>query len=120
MRTRQELFAVALGGALGSLLRTGLVEAFPARDASWPWVTFAVNLAGAALLGFVSAHGAAERLRTRFIGTGFCGALTTFSAFQLELLRMLDRERLLPALLYAGLSLLGGLAGLRAGLRLAR
>src|SRR5690242_186217 len=93
----RELAAVFAGGVLGALARAGLVEAFPHARGAWPWATFAVNIAGAALLGY-GATRLQERLpvsvwRRPFLGTGVCGALTTFSTMQLELLQMLDRDR---------------------------
>ena len=65
-----------------------------ARPAEWPWATFLVNIVGAFPLGYFATR-LQERLplsayRRPFLGTGFCGALTTFSTMQLELLRMLD------------------------------
>src|SRR3954452_1421994 len=89
----------------GALARTGLAEAWPPHAGHWPWATFAVNVAGSALLGWV----VARDLRPRLLGAGFCGALTTFSAFQLELLHMLDADRLGLAVLYAGASVMAGL-----------
>ena len=94
---RQELAAIALGGAAGALLRVALSQSYTTARASWPWVTFAVNIAGAILLGYFVTR-LQERLpvsayRRPLLGTGFCGALTTFSTMQLELLRMFDAHR---------------------------
>ena len=63
----------------------------------WPWVTFGVNVVGAFLLGYFATR-LQERLplsayRRPLLGTGFCGALTTFSTVQLEVVRMVDAER---------------------------
>ncbi len=115
MRTdRRLLLAVFSGGALGGLLRAGLAEAWVPGPGQWPWPTFVVNLAGAALLAYFATR-LQERLplsayRRPFLGTGLCGALTTFSAFQVELLRMLDRGEVALAAAYAGVSLAGGFA----------
>ena len=78
----------------------------------WPWGTLAVNVAGSFVLGLATARPPAARA---FIGAGFCGALTTFSAFQLELLGMLDDGAVARALAYAAASLVAGLAAVRAG-----
>ncbi|TML05956.1 MAG: fluoride efflux transporter CrcB [Actinobacteria bacterium] len=91
---RHELLAIAVGGAAGALLRVALARSYTSGTTSWPWVTFAVNMAGALVLGYAVTR-LQERLplsayRRPLLGTGFCGALTTFSTMQLELLRMLD------------------------------
>jgi CrcB protein len=97
---------VFAGGVAGTLARAGLVEAWPPHAGHWPWATFIVNVAGSALLGWVAAG---ER-HHRLLGAGFCGALTTFSTFQLELLHLLDADRVGLALLYGGGSVAAGLA----------
>jgi fluoride exporter len=58
--------------------------------------------------------------RRPLLGTGICGGLTTFSTFQLELLRMLDRGEPLLALAYAGGSIAAGFAGVALGTALVR
>jgi len=100
-----EIAAVFVGGVAGALARAGVVEVWPATAGHWPWATFAVNVAGAALLGWVVAGPRFHRV----LGTGFCGALTTFSTLQLELLEMLDADRFGLALLYAVASVAAGL-----------
>jgi len=102
---RRELAAVFCGGVVGALARFGLLEALPHARGEWPWATFVVNLAGAFALGYFTTR-LQERLplsayRRPFLGTGFCGALTTFSTMQLELLDMLDADRAGLAALYA-------------------
>ena len=92
------------GGIAGALARAGVAEAWAPSAGHWPWATFAVNIAGAALLGWIVAGPRWHRLA----GTGFCGALTTFSTLQLELLRMLDADRVGLALLYASGSVAAG------------
>jgi fluoride exporter len=112
---RSELGAIFLGGALGAVLRAGLVESFGNATPSWPWVTFTVNVLGAFLLGYFFTR-LQERLplstyRRPLLGTGFCGALTTFSTMQVELLRMLDAERFGMAAAYGIGSIFAGLFG---------
>ncbi len=117
---RRELAAIFAGGMLGAVARVALAQAFPhARDA-WPWATFAVNLAGALLLGWAVTRLPAASYRRPFVGIGVCGTLTTFSTFQLELLRMLDAGSSALALAYAAASLVGGIAAVRLGIKLAR
>jgi len=105
------LLAIFAGGAAGTLARAGVVEAWPPHAGHWPWATFAVNVAGSALLGWV----VAGHRHPRLLGTGFCGALTTFSTFQLELLRMADAGRPGLLALYAGASVAAGLLAVTVG-----
>jgi CrcB protein len=111
---RQELLAIAVGGAAGALLRVLLARTYTSGSASWPWATFAANMAGALVLGYAVTR-LQERLplsayRRPLIGTGFCGALTTFSTMQLELLHMLDAHRYGLAAAYATTSIVAGYA----------
>jgi len=99
---------------LGALARTGFAEAWTTAPGRWPWPTFVVNLAGAALLAWFATR-LGERLppspyRRPLLGTGFCGALTTFSTFQVELLRMLDHGHAGLAGAYAAATLGAGFA----------
>jgi fluoride exporter len=108
----RELAAIFAGGCVGALARAGLVEAFPVEPGHWPWVTLFVNLAGTIALGFFVTR-LQERLppsayRRPLLGTGFCGALTTFSTLQLELVRMLEADRYGLAAVYAAVSLAFG------------
>lgn len=104
-RDPREVAAILAGGAIGALLRTSLSQAFPFDPSGWPWITFAVNIAGAFALGYFVTR-LQERLplsayRRPLVGTGFCGALTTFSTVQIELLAMLDADRYTAAFAYA-------------------
>jgi CrcB protein len=106
--------AVAVGGCVGALVRVGAVLALPHPAAAWPWSTFAVNVAGAFLLGY-GATRLDERLplsayRRPLLATGVCGALTTFSTLQVELVRMLEAGRGALAAGYALASLSAGMA----------
>jgi fluoride exporter len=109
---RRELAAIYIGGVLGAIARVGLAQAAPAAAGSWPWATFAANLSGAFALGYLVTR-LQERLppssyRRPLLGTGFCGALTTFSTLQLELFGMLDQGRLGLAAAYAAATVAGG------------
>lgn len=86
------LASVAAGGAIGAWARLGLLELMPTEPGRWPWGTFAANLIGCALLGYAGTR-LMERLppstyRRPFVGTGVCGALTTFSSLQLEVVEL--------------------------------
>ena len=104
------LLLVGLGGGLGAILRYLLslgLGRLPA--ASWPWSTFTANLAGGLamglLAGWLSLRGAGEGERLRLLlGVGVLGGFTTFSAFSLETLMMVERRAWGQAALYASLS----------------
>ena len=109
---RRELAAIFAGGFVGAIARAGLVEALPHETSEWPWATFVANVLGALALGYFTTR-LQERLpltayRRPFLGTGLCGALTTFSTMQLELVRMLEGGHQLLAVSYATTSVLVG------------
>jgi CrcB protein len=115
----RELAAIFAGGAAGAGLRTGIVEAAGSRAGHWPWVTFAVNVAGCLLLGYLATR-LQERLpitayRRPLLGTGLCGGLTTFSTAQIELLQMLDRGAPGLAAGYLSASVAAGFLGVLLG-----
>jgi fluoride exporter len=105
--------AVLAGGALGALARAGTAEAFPTPSGEWPWATFAVNLAGALILGWLTTRLTEMMPPTRYVrfllGTGFCGALTTFSTFQVETIRLAKDGHADVAAAYAVASLAAGM-----------
>jgi len=97
------------------------VAAAPAPG-RWPWPTFAVNIAGALLLGYLITR-LQERLplsayRRPLLGTGLCGALTTFSTMPVEVVRMLEAHQGWLALRVCPGQRRWGLAGGAAGHRL--
>lgn len=77
------LAVVALGGAVGALLRWGLSEAFPDPAAGFPWTIFAVNVAGAFLLALLPASAVVRRrpLLPPLLGSGVLGGFTTLSTY---------------------------------------
>ena len=121
----RELGAIFAGGCMGALARAGLAEA--AGDGSsgaWPWPTFAVNVLGALLLGYFATR-LQERLpptryRRPLLGTGLCGALTTFSTVQIELLRMLDHDHFGLFLGYGAASVAAGFSAVALATSLTR
>jgi CrcB protein len=107
--------AVMLGGAVGTLTRAGLAHALPVHAGAWPWATFLANLVGTCILGWVVA---ADRWRP-LVGAGFCGALTTFSTFQLETLKLIDHGHVPLGVAYLAVSVAAGQAAAELGKRLA-
>ena len=113
--------AVAAAGALGTLARYG-VHAFVARRGDWPLPagTFAVNIAGSLLLGFMLALSASHEFLRIVVGLGFLGAFTTFSTLVFEVSRLLDGRSLQLGVAYPVGSLVAGLAAVYVGIRLGR
>ena len=117
---------VALGGALGSVLRYGL-GLLGARllGAGFPHGTLFVNLTGSFAMGLLvevlarryAGSDAAVRL---FLATGVLGGYTTFSTFSLDVASLAQRGDLLLAALYLSASVVLGIAALFAGLALGR
>jgi CrcB protein len=109
---------------VGALARVALAQTGAGTAPSWPWTTFAVNLLGALLLGYFVTR-LQERLplsvyRRPLLGTGFCGAFTTFSTLQVELLKMLDAGRYGLAAGYVAASVVLGYASIHLGTAFAR
>jgi CrcB protein len=108
----RELAAISLGGAIGALARAGVSQLDASASPGWPWATFGVNVLGAFLLGYLATR-LQERLplsayRRPLLGTGVCGALTTFSTVQVELVDMLDSRRYGLAAGYAAATVIIG------------
>jgi fluoride exporter len=113
---RREIAAIFAGGALGTLARAALAEAFPHSATAWPWPTFAVNIAAAFALGYFVTR-LQERLplssyRRPLLGTGLCGGLSTFSTMQVEILKMLDAHAWALAAGYTAASVAAGYAAI--------
>ncbi len=107
------LAAIFVGGAAGALARVGLGLEFPAPAGSWPWATFAINISGSFLLGYVATRFQSPPVGSTYhrplLGTGLCGTYTTFATMQVEILRMLDHGRAGLAAAYASASIIAGL-----------
>lgn len=104
------ILAVLAGGMIGAPARYLADRLVQARhDSVFPWGTFAVNMAGSAVLGFLlgaERHLGLPPVLFALLGTGFCGGLTTFSTFGYETLRLLEDG----AVGAAGLNVIGSLA----------
>lgn len=112
---------VMLGGGIGAWLRY-LISLLPCR-LSFPLLTLLTNLLGALLIGFLSGLAlrgkAISPRRLLFWKTGLCGGFTTFSTFSLEAYQLLSGGHCFLAAAYLLLSVIGCLAGVWAGHRLA-
>ena len=113
---------VALGGAAGALARWGVGRAAVALGlADFPWGTWVVNLVGCLLIGLAFPWVAAGHARLgAFAVVGFLGAFTTFSAYSLETVMLLQNGRAGAALLNALGPVVLGLVCVGLGLYLAR
>jgi CrcB protein len=111
---------VALGAAIGAPLRYLTDRVIQARHGStFPWGTLTVNVAGSLLLGYLVGLPVAPWI-SALLGTGFCGALTTYSTFSLEGLRLVREGERMLAVAYATGSVLAGLGAAYVGLLLAQ
>ena len=116
---------VALGGAIGSVLRyqTGRLMTWwlgPQAVTAFPWATLAVNIVGSlamgVLAGWLLRHGESGEPLRLFIGVGVLGGFTTFSAFSLEMMVLVERGQAAQGFVYAAVSVLAGLSALYIGL----
>ncbi|MFJ8716385.1 fluoride efflux transporter CrcB [Streptomyces violaceus] len=110
---------LVIGGAMvGALLRYLTDRAVQSRHGSgFPWGTFTVNVTGCLVLGLLT--GAASHLQL-LLGTGLCGALTTYSTFSYETLRLAETGARLQAAVNVAASVAAGLGAAFAGAALAR
>lgn len=102
---------VFLGAMIGAPLRYLTGRAVQTRhDSLFPWGTFSVNTAGCLILGAVAGAGTAvPHPVLALVGTGFCGALTTYSTFSYESLRLIEQKAYLYATMNVLISLVAGL-----------
>lgn len=119
----QQVLLVALGGALGSVLRylCGLGINRVALLAAFPWSTLAVNALGCFIIGFAGGLGSSTQMLTEggrlFLFTGILGGFTTFSAFGLETFYLLRNGQPILAAANIALQVGVGLAAVFVGYR---
>ncbi|MEU8104067.1 fluoride efflux transporter CrcB [Nonomuraea muscovyensis] len=115
---------VLLGGATGALLRYLTDRAVQARhDTVFPWGTFTVNVVGSLILGALAGaalSGAMGPGAQLLLGTGFCGALTTYSTFSYETLRLAGSGAAFLAATNVIASVIAGLGAVFVGITLAQ
>ena len=117
--------AVAAGGAIGATGRWFVAWAMDAttgeqQPGSWPWATLLVNIVGCVLIGFAARRIERDTTTWAFAVTGVLGGFTTFSAFSLDALFLIERGRMAAAALYVGGSVILCVLGLWLGLAAAR
>ena len=115
------IISIFIGGGVGAVLRylAGITAVRIFSVADMPYATFGVNILGSFVLGFlfvmfVAKPEVSNPLKLA-LTVGFCGGLTTFSTFSLEVYEMILRQHFLQALLYVALSLVVGLIAVVAG-----
>lgn len=119
----QQVLLVALGGALGSVLRylCGLGINRSVLLAAFPWSTLAVNVMGCFIIGFAGGLGSSKQMLTEggrlFLFTGILGGFTTFSAFGLETFYLLRNGQVILAVGNIALQVGVGLAAVVLGYR---
>ncbi|MFC5261124.1 fluoride efflux transporter CrcB [Kribbella qitaiheensis] len=115
-----KLLLVIAGALVGAPLRY-LTDRFIQKrhDSDFPWGTFTVNVVGSAILGFVTGATSGADVPhwvQLLVGTGFCGALTTYSTFSYETLRLFERGSRFTAALNVAASILAALGSAYLGL----
>lgn len=113
----RNILLVALGGAVGSVLRYLLSSI----NTLWPWGTFAVNVIGSLLIGLLVglvSKGVLSPEMKLLLVTGFCGGFTTFSTFANESFGMMKAGDILMTALYVGASVVIGILAVWCGMML--
>jgi fluoride exporter len=109
----------ALGGALGALARWGVATALPHSPGGWPWATLLVNLTGCLLLGALVAALTARSPEPPWarplLAVGVLGGYTTYSAFAVETVGLVEAGAPWLAAGYVLVSVLGGVLAVAAG-----
>jgi CrcB protein len=120
-----KILIIGLGGFLGSVMRYITVRWVDGKlNTLFPYGTLTVNIVGSFLVGVIymaalRKAGLSENGRL-FMGVGFCGGFTTFSAFALENFNLMQEKLLGTSILYISLSVVAGILALAAGVWVGR
>ena len=112
----KNIIFVGLGGMVGSVLRY-LIYLFYGNH-NFPYATLFINIVGSLLIGAIAGYAARNMAFAEwrlFLATGICGGFTTFSAFSMECVQLLQQNRNIAAITYACGSVLLGIAAAFAG-----
>jgi len=113
----KNLLLVGLGGAIGSMLRYAGSVLISSK--TFPYATLTVNIIGSFIIGIIFAISIKEEVLFNnwklFLATGICGGFTTFSAFSLENMSLLQSGKYGMAFTYVGLSILLGIGATFSG-----
>jgi CrcB protein len=115
--------SVALGGALGASARYAVSLWVPARADGWPMATFLINVTGSLLIGLLAgwtAGRASHEPWRLLLGVGVLGGFTTFSAYSLETVQLIERNDIAGAATYSLGSVAVGLVACFLGLLISR
>lgn len=117
--------AVALGGAIGAVVRWAISSAWPTAPGTFPWSIFVVNVVGCLAIGILlvlltEVAGRPHRLARPFFGTGVLGGFTTFSTYAVDAERLLAAGQVPVALAYLFGTLAAALLAAQAGVSLTR
>jgi len=119
-----DLFAVVVGGLIGTGLRYGIDVAVPVADPGFPWPTLLINVVGSFVLALLTAtlwlRSSTPSWVKAGVGTGLMGAFTTFSAFAVSLFSEATEGRWMTLVLYLLGSLVLGFAATVLAFRLAK
>jgi fluoride exporter len=120
----KSILLVMAGGGIGAVLRFQLGRVLVSTSPAWPWGTFVANVLGGFAMGILAAWlmrvGEAGETMRLLIGVGLLGGFTTFSAFSLDMMRMVESGAIGLALGYALASVALALLALFGGLALVR
>ncbi|MEM6476955.1 MAG: fluoride efflux transporter CrcB [Pseudomonadota bacterium] len=117
---------VAAGGAIGAVGRYALGQAFAGLlgSSGFPWAILSVNILGSLamglLFGWFASHDGGTETQRLFLAVGILGGFTTFSAFSLEIILLIQRGAIALACAFIAASVIGGVAALYLGLTLAK
>jgi CrcB protein len=116
-----KVLLIGIAGAAGALTRYGVGQAIGVRP--FPWATFAINITGSFVLGFIIASGMERGWAPTTVlpvTVGFLGAYTTFSTFSYETFTLARTDKLATAVIYVLASVVGGVLAAAAGYAMAR